>query len=100
MLQDVENDEVYRDLDKAVVNEDGYPYITGENEKVYALPPDMYEFESESSAKEMMGIITLICAQIEKKHGLKKTPIVVSEVSELGFANLEELQDDDFQPLN
>ncbi len=100
MLQEVSNEDIYSELDQAMVNEDGYPYITGEDDKIYALPPDMYEFEVEGTAKQMLGIVTLICAKIEKKHNLKKTPIVVSEANDLEFANLEELHDEDFQALN
>lgn len=100
MLQDVTNEEIYSELDQAMINEDGYPYVTGEDDKLYALPPDMFEFETEQSAKQMLGILTLICSQIEKKHKLKKTPIVVSEVTDLEYANLEELHDEDFQALN
>lgn len=100
MLQDVSNEEIYDELDQAMIKEDGYPYITAENEKMYALLPDMFEFETEESAKQLLGIIKLVCAQIEKKHGLKPTPIIISEVSEVEFSNLEELSDEDFQALN
>ena len=100
MLQEVTDEEIYTELDQAIVNEDGYPYITSSDDKIHALLPDMYEFEAEISAKQLLGILTLICTAIEKKHKLKKTPIVVSEVNELEFSNLEELHDDDFQALN
>ncbi|AGH95381.1 hypothetical protein [Pseudobdellovibrio exovorus] len=94
------HDEAYDELDRAIINEDGYPYITAANEKIYALPLDMYEFETDLTAKQLVNVITLACAGIEKKHQLKKTLIVVSEVGEIEFAHLEELQEDDFQPLN
>ena len=100
MLQEVENEEIYTELDQAMMNEDGYPYLTGDDDKIYALPPDMYEFDLDVDAQKMSGIIKLICAKIEQKHNLKKTPVVVSEVNELEFSNLEELTDDDFQTLN
>ena len=100
ILQDVENEDIYAELDKAIINEDGYPYITDEDDKMYALPPDMYEFEVESTTQQMHGIISLICTAIEKKHNLKKTLIVVAEFSELDFSNLIELQDEDFEILN
>ncbi len=44
MLQDVKNEEIYNELDKAMLNEDGYTYITGPKEKMFALLPDTYEF--------------------------------------------------------
>lgn len=97
---EVIKDEIYDELDQAIINEDGYPYITAENEKVYALPLDMYEFETELTTKQLLNAITLVCSGIEKKHQLKKTLIVVSEVGEIEFAGLEELQDEDFKPLN
>ena len=100
MLQDVSNEEIYDELDQAMIKEDGYPYITGEDDKMYALLPDMYEFETEESAQQLLGIVKLICTQIEKKHGLKGTPVIISEVSEFEFSNLEELSDEDFQALN
>lgn len=100
MLQDVNDDKIYNELDQEIVNEDGYPYITGEDDKIYALPPDMYEFEANISSKQLLGILTLICTTIEKKYNLKKTPIVVSEVDEIEYSNLEELRDEDFQDLN
>ena len=100
MLQDVTNEDIYTELDQAMMEEDGYPYLTGDDDKIYALPPDMYEFDLDVDAKRMSGIIKLICGKIEKKHNLKKTPVVVSEVSDLDFSNLEELKDEDFQQIN
>lgn len=100
MLQDVTNEDIYAELDQAMADEEGYPYITDENEKIYALPPDEYEFETELSGKELLNIIKTICGTIEKKHKLKKTPIVLVETEDILHANLEELSDDDFQPLN
>lgn len=97
MLQEVKNEDIYRELDKAMLAEDGYPYITDVNEKMFALLPDEYEFEQDITATELLNIVKLICAQIEKKHNLKKTPIVIVEVKDLQFANLEELTDDDFE---
>lgn len=100
MLQDVTNEEIYNELDQAMLNEDGYPYITDTDEKMFALLPDVYEFELDTTASELLKAIKLACATIEKKHSLKKTPIMVVEVNDLQFSNLEELTDDDFQPLN
>lgn len=100
MLQDVTNEEIYNELDQAMVNEDGYPYITDAEEKMFALLPDVYEFELDTTAAELLNVVKLACATIEKKHNLKKTPIMVTEITDLQFANLEELTDDDFQPLN
>jgi hypothetical protein len=98
MLQDVKNEEAYKDLDKAMLNEDGYSYITGEEDKMYALVPDTYEFDLEdTTAEELLKIVKLVCAQIEKKHHLKKTPILVYEVKNVQFAHLEELSDGDFE---
>ncbi len=98
LLQDVKNEEAYKDLDKAMLNEDGYSYITGAQEKMYALLPDTYEFDLEdTTAEELLKVVKLICAQIEKKHGLKKTPVLVYEISDVQFANLEELSDGDFE---
>lgn len=100
MLQDVTDEKIYTELDQAIVNEDGYPYITGDDDKIYALPPDMYEFENDLPVAKMLGILSLICQNLEKKYNLKKTPILISEVSDLEFLNLEELHDEDFQQLN
>jgi hypothetical protein len=98
MLQDVNNDEVYKELDKALLNEDGYSYITGPQEKMFALLPDTYEFDLEdTTAEELLKVIKLICAGIEKKHNLKKTPIVVYRITDAQFTNLEELSDSDFE---
>jgi hypothetical protein len=98
MLQDVNNDEVYKELDKALLNEDGYSYITGPQEKMFALLPDTYEFDLEdTTAEELLKVIKLICAGIEKKHNLKKTPIVVYQITDAQFTNLEELSDSDFE---
>lgn len=96
MLQDVTKEQAYTDLDQAMAKEDGYPYITDENDKIWALPPDEYEFDVEVSAKELMNIVKLSCAAIEKTYKLKKTPIVVVEVADLAYGNLEELTDEDF----
>ncbi|MBY0554885.1 hypothetical protein K2P97_10180 [bacterium] len=100
MLQDVKNEEIYNELDQAMLNEDGYPYITDANEKMFALLPDVYEFEQDVTAAELLNAIKLACATIEKKHNLKKTPIMVTEIKDLQYTNLEELTDDDFQTLN
>lgn len=100
MLQDVKDEKAYEELDQAMLNEDGYPYITDVNEKMFALLPDVYEFELETTATELLNVVKLMCATIEKKHNLKKTPIMVTEISDLQFANLQELTDDDFQALN
>lgn len=97
MLQDVQSEEIYAELDKAMLNEDGYGYVTGPGERMYALLPDTYEFDlDDMTASELLKIIQLICAQIEKKHGLKKTPILVYEITDAQFSNLEELSDNDF----
>lgn len=97
MLQEVKNEEIYHELDKAMLNEDGYSYITGAGEKMYALLPDTYEFDLEdTTAERLLNIVKLICAQIEKKHHLKKTPILVYEIKDAQFSNLEELSDNDF----
>ena len=100
MLQEVTNEDIYSELDQAMVAEDGYPYITDENETIFALPPDEYEFELDISAKELLNICKLICAKIEKKHNLVKTPIIITEVKDLQYANLQELTDEDFETLN
>jgi hypothetical protein len=98
MLQDVKNEEIYTELDKAMLNEDGYSYITGAGDKMYALLPDTYEFDLEDvTATQLLNIVKLICAQIEKKHNLKKTPILVFEINDAQFSNLEELSDGDFE---
>lgn len=98
MLQDVKNEEAYKELDKAILNEDGYSYITGPDEKIFALLPDTYEFDlDDSTAEELLKVIKLICAQIEKKYNLKKTPVVVFEIADVQFSNLEELSDSDFE---
>lgn len=100
MLQNVKNEEAYDELDQAILNEDGYPYITGENDKIFALLPNVYEFEQDIEAEKLLNILKLICATIEKKHNLKKTPILLTEANDLLFENLEELKDEDFQPIN
>lgn len=98
MLQDVKDEEVYKELDKAILNEDGYSYITGAEEKIFALLPDTYEFDLEdTTAAELLKALKLVCAQIEKKHNLKNTPIVVYEIADAQFSNLEELSDSDFE---
>lgn len=96
MLQDVKNEKIYDELDRAMADEEGYPYITDKSERNFALPPDEYEFDGDFTAKELLNIIKLICATIEKKHSLKKTPIVVVEAKDLVYANLEELHEEDF----
>lgn len=97
MLQDVTSEAIYAELDRAILNEDGYSYITGPDDKIFALLPDTYEFDIDgTTAEELLKILKLICAQIEKKHGLKKTPILVYEITDAQFANLEELSDSDF----
>jgi len=96
-LQDVKNEDAYAELDKAMLNEDGYSYITGPGDKMFALLPDTYEFDiDDMTADELLKIIKLICAQIEKKHGLKRTPVLVYQIADAQFANLEELSDNDF----
>ena len=98
VLQNVKDEKIYAELDRAMLNEDGYSYITGENDKMFALLPDTYEFDLEDmTAEELLKIIKLICAQIEKKHNLKKTPILVYQIHDAQFANLEELSDRDFE---
>ena len=96
MLQDVTNEDIYIELDKAMAEEEGYPYLTDENDKIFALPPDEYEFETELTAKELLNVIKLAASTIEKKHKLKKSPIVVVEANDIVYANLEELAEDDF----
>lgn len=100
MLQEVNNEEIYHELDKAMVAEDGYPYITDTDEKIFALLPDEYEFDLDITASELLNVVKLICARIEQKHNLKKTPVVILEVNDLQFSNLEELTDDDFETVN
>lgn len=100
MLQEVTSEEVYAELDNAMADEEGYPYLTDENDKIFALPPDEYEFDTDLTAKELLNIIKLLCATIEKKHKLKRTPIVIVEAADIVYANLEELSEDDFQPIN
>ena len=96
MLQDVTNEDIYVELDNAMADEEGYPYITNEKDQIFALPPDEYEFETDLSGKELLNIIKLICATIEKKHNLKKTPIVLVEAAQVLYMNLEELTEEDF----
>ena len=96
-LQDVTNQDIYEELDMAMAAEDGYTYITDENEKIWALPPDIYEFDLDTNAEELLNIVKLIAAKIEKKHNLKKSPIMVIESDKIQFANLEELNDSDFE---
>ena len=100
ILQDVNNEEIYNELNQEMADEDGYPYITGANEKIFLLPPDEYEFDLDVSATELLNIVKLVCSKIEKKHNLKKSPIVIVEVKDIQFTNLEELTDDDFETLN
>lgn len=98
MLQDVKKEEIYTELDKAILNEDGYSYVTGPEDKIFALLPDTYNFDLEdTTAEELLKILKLICAQIEKKHNLKKTPILVYEITDAQFSDLEELSDSDFE---
>lgn len=96
MLQDVTKEEIYSELDKAMADEEGYPYITDADERIFALPPDEYEFDTDLNANQLLQIIKNICANIEKKHKLKKTPIVIVEAKSIQYANLEELHDEDF----
>ena len=96
MLQDVTKEEIYTELDKALADEEGYPYITDSDDRIFALPPDEYEFDTDLNASQLLQIIKNVCTNIEKKHKLKKTPIVVVEVKSLLYANLEELHDEDF----
>ncbi|MCM2353156.1 MAG: hypothetical protein NDI63_06015 [Pseudobdellovibrio sp.] len=96
MLQDVTKEDIYSELDKAMADEEGYPYITDADERIFALPPDEYEFDTDLNANQLLQIIKNICANIEKKHKLKKTPIVVVEAKNIQYANLEELHDEDF----
>lgn len=96
MLQDVTKEEIYNELDKAMADEEGYPYISDDDERIFALPPDEYEFDTDLNGNQLLQIIKNICANIEKKHKLKKTPIVVVEAKTIQYANLEELHDEDF----
>lgn len=96
MLQDVTKEEIYTELDKAMGDEEGYPYITDKDERIFALPPDEYEFETDLNPTQLLTIIKNICANIEKKHKLKKTPIVLVEAKSVHYTNLEELSDEDF----
>ena len=100
MLQEVTNEEIYNELDLAMADEGGYPYITDADDKIFALLPDQYEFEVDASAAEVLNAIKLICATLEKNHNLPKTPVLVYEVSDLKYTNLQELSDDNFQTLN
>ncbi|MBC7421173.1 MAG: hypothetical protein H7328_10630 [Bdellovibrio sp.] len=97
LLQEVTDEDIYQELDTAMADEEGYPYITDENEKIYALPLDTFEFDVEIDAKALLNVVKLICATIEKKHKLKKTPIMVIETAEMQVENLEELSDEDFE---
>lgn len=100
MLQEVTNEEIYNELDLAMADEGGYPYITDTDDKIFALLPDQYEFEVDASANEVLNAIKLICSTIEKKHNLPKTPILVYEVTDMKYTNLQELSDENFQTLN
>ena len=97
LLQDVDNDDVYEELDSAMAEEEGYPYLAGENESVFALPPDCYEFEVEMTADALLNLVKLITATIEKKYKLKKSPLLVIETQNLRFANLQQLSEEDFK---
>lgn len=96
MLQDVTKEEIYEELDKAMSDEEGFPYITDSEDRIFALPPDEYEFDTDVTATQLLTIIKTICSNIEKKHKLKKTPIVLVEAKNIQYANLEELSDEDF----
>ncbi len=100
MLQEVESEEIYNDFDQAMAAEGGYAYTTGANNKIYALPPDEFEFDVEETADSLLKIVKLICDQTEKKHKLLKTPIVVVEPKVIRFANLEEYTEDDEDDLD
>ncbi len=95
MLQEVEKEEIYNEFDQAMANEGGYAYTTGPNNKIYALPPDEFEFDVEETAQSLLKIVKLISDQIEKKYKLPKTPIVIVEPKTVVFANLEEYTEDD-----
>ncbi len=97
LLQDVKDDVIFQELDEAMANEEGYPYVTDQNEKIFALPLDTFEFDVETTAEALLNVVKLICATIEKKHKLNKSPIMVIESENMQFANLEELSDEDFE---
>lgn len=96
MLQEVSKEEIYTELDKAMADEEGYPYLQDETDKIFALPPDEYEFDVDLSGAQLLQILKNICMTIEKKHKLAKTPIVLVEAKDVLYANLEELSEDDF----
>ncbi len=96
MLQEVENEEIYHEFNLAMADEDGYPYITGSDKKIYVLPPDEFEFDVEVAVDTLLNIVKLVCSRIEKKHNLKPSPIVVVESKNIRFANLEQLNEDEF----
>ena len=95
MLQDVENEQVYTEFDKAMAAEGGYAYMTGPDNKIYALPPDEFEFDVEETPEKLIKIVKLICSQMESKYHLPKTPIVLIEPKVIKFANLEEYIEDE-----
>ena len=100
MLQEVESEEIYNDFDQAMAAEGGYAYTTGADNKIYALPPDEFEFDVEETADSLLKIVKLICDQTEKKHKLPRTPIVIVEPKVIRFANLEEYTEDDEDDLD
>ena len=95
MLQEVESEDIYNEFDQAMAAEGGYAYTTGANNKIFALPPDEFEFDVEETADSLLKAVKLICDQTEKKYKLPKTPIVVVEPKVIRFANLEEYTEDD-----
>lgn len=97
LLQDVKSESVFEELDAAMASEEGYPYVTDESDKIFALPLDTFEFDVDTTTEELLNVVKLICATIEKKHQLKKSPIMVIEAENMQFANLEELSDEDFE---
>ena len=100
MLQEVENEDIYNEFDQSMADEGGYAYTTGKNNKIYALPPDEFEFDVEETADSLLNIVKLLCDKVEKKHKLPKTPIVVVEPTTIRFANLEEYTEDDENELD
>lgn len=95
MLQDVESEAIYEEFDKDMAAEGGYAYMTGPDNKIYALPPDEFEFDVEETPEKLLNIVKLICSKMEKKHNLSKTPILLIEPKVIKFANLEEHEDDE-----
>lgn len=94
MLQDVDSEEIYNEFDEAMADENGFAYTTGPDGRIYALPADEFEFDIDGSADNLLKTVVEICARIEKKHNLSKTPIVVVEPSVMKFANLLDCTDE------